>query len=165
MSQKPGTYHYQQKTTTTRTVSIPSQNKYTTTSKTVTTTKTTGGSKPKIDLNTLNHSLNVQLYKCNKCGKFKYNMTQNQTTTESGSWSRKTDITEINKRVSQSVDKSFEKYSKYNKAAQEICKCGMIKAKCICNKKGRSTSVTTTTTKRSANVQGKVDLTPKVKVN
>ena len=63
------------------------------------------------------------------------------------------------------VDKSYEKYAKYNVAAKTLCVvCGNEKMKCTC-KKNRSTSVSITLNKRSDNMTGKMDLTPKVKVD
>ena len=152
--QKSGTYHYQKITTTSKTVTVPQQNKYTNQSRTVTTSNIrTTTIKPKITVTEINNK-NAQFSRCNKCGKLKYSLNQKQIINETGGWSRKTDIT----------TKSVNKYDKYNKAAQTKCVCGKIKAQCICGKGHRSTSVTTTVTKRSVNA-GNVDLTPKVKVN
>ena len=63
------------------------------------------------------------------------------------------------------VDKSYEKYEEYNVAAKTLCVvCGNEKMKCTC-KKNRSASISTTLSKRSDNMTGKMDLTPKVKVD
>ena len=102
----------------------------------------------KIDLEFLKRQ-NVEFYRCNKCGKLKYRINQKQTTYETGTWSKKTDYA--------------EKYSRYNQASQTLCKCGKVKTKCICNKKNRSFS--TTTTKRSAYIEGQADPTPTIQVH
>ena len=92
-----------------------------------------------------------EFYKCNKCGKYKYRLGAKKTINETGTMTRKT--------------VSLEKYDKYNTASKTICSvCGNPKMKCKC-KKDRSTSMTTTLPKRSSNLTGKIDLTPKVKVN
>ena len=152
--QKPS-YQNQKITTTSKTVKVPQQNRITTQSRTVTTTNTRiTEKKPKITVTEVN-SKSVQYAKCNKCGKLKYALNQKQIINETGGWSRKTDIT----------TNSVSKYDKYNQAAKVKCGvCGKIKAQCICGKDRRSTSVTTTVTKRSANA-GKIDLTPKFKIN
>ena len=106
------------------------------------------GGEGKIDMTFLK-SKNVEFYRCNRCGKLKYRINEKQTSHECGTWSKKTDFA--------------EKYSKYNKASQTLCKCGKVKTKCICNKKNRSFSVTTT--KRSANILGQADPTPTIQVH
>ena len=153
MSQRSGQYQYQKVTTTTTTrirnnpVNISSSQEV---------------KKGKIDLNMLKNK-NVEFYKCNKCGKLKFRLDGKQITHETGSVSRKTEITEKSKTTR--VDKSFEKYAKYNVAAKTKCTvCGNEKMKCKCNK-NRSTSVSTTLNKRSDNMSGPMDLTPKVKVD
>ena len=151
MSQRSGQYQYQKVTTTTTTrirnnpVNVSSSQEV---------------KKGKIDLNMLKNK-NVEFYKCNKCGKLKFRLDGKQTTHETGSVSRKTEITEKSKTTR--VDKSFEKYAKYNVAAKTKCTvCGNEKMKCTC-KKNKRTSVSTTVAKRSS-IVGNIDLTPKVKV-
>ena len=113
----------------------------------------------KIDMAIRNHK-NVEFFKCNRCGKLKYKIDEKQTTYESGSMTRKTDITEKT-RTTKIID---EKYSKYNMAAKTICPvCKNPKMKCSC-KKQRSVSVSTIGIRRSENA-GNIDLTPKVKIN
>ena len=141
MSQRRGGQYQYQKitTTTTRTVTNNPINK----------TFPQAGQKGKIDVTVLKNK-NVQFFKCNKCGKLKYKLDEKQTTYESGSMTRKTDI--------------IEKYSKYNVAAKTICPvCRNPKTKCSC-KKQRSISVSTVGIRRSQNA-GQIDLTPKVKIN
>ena len=157
MNRKNPSYQYQKITTTSKTVKLPQQNRITTQSRTVTTKTTTNSriteTKPKITVTELN-SKNVQYARCNKCGKLKYSLNQKEIINETGGWSRKTDIT-----------KSVSKYDKYNQAAKTKCSvCGKIKTQCICGKDRKSTSVTTTVAKRSVNA-GKIDLTPKFKIN
>ena len=157
MNRKNPSYQYQKITTTSKTVKVPQQNRITTQSRTVTTKTTTNSriteTKPKITVTELN-SKNVQYARCNKCGKLKYSLNQKEIINETGGWSRKTDIT-----------KSVSKYDKYNQAAKTKCSvCGKIKTQCICGKDRKSTSVTTTVAKRSVNA-GKIDLTPKFKIN
>ena len=157
MNRKNPSYQYQKITTTSKTVKVPYQNRITTQSRTVTTKTTTNSriteTKPKITVTELN-SKNVQYARCNKCGKLKYSLNQKEIINETGGWSRKTDIT-----------KSVSKYDKYNQAAKTKCSvCGKIKTQCICGKDRKSTSVTTTVAKRSVNA-GKIDLTPKFKIN
>ena len=151
MSQRSGQYQYQKVTTTTTTrirnnpVNVSSSQEV---------------KKGKIDLNMLKNK-NVEFYKCNKCGKLKFRLDGKQTTHETGSVSRKTEITEKSRTTR--VDKSFEKYAKYNVAAKTKCTvCGNEKMKCTC-KKNKRTSVSTTVAKRSS-IVGNIDLTPKVKV-
>ena len=148
MNQKSGTYQYK-KITTTTTTRIVSNNPI---------NKTNAGEsqKGKIDMNILKNE-NVEFYKCNKCGKFKYRIGAKKITHETGSFTRKTELTEIEKR-------SLEKYAKYNMASKTACPvCGNPRTKCVC-KKNRSTSVSTVLNKRSAQ-GGPVDLTPKFKID
>ena len=154
MRQKPDQYQYQKITTTTTTRTVRNNP--------VNISSSTEVKKGKIDLNMLKNK-NVEFYKCNKCGKLKFRLDVKQTTHETGSVSRKTEITEKSRTTI--VDKSYEKYAKYNVAAKTICSvCGNEKMKCKCNK-NRSTSVSTTLNKRSDNMSGPMDLTPKVKVD
>ena len=148
MNQKSGTYQYKKitTTTTTRTVSNNPINK----------ANAGESQKGKIDMNILKNE-NVEFYKCNKCGKFKYRIGAKKITHETGSFTRKTELTEIEKR-------SLEKYAKYNMASKTACPvCGNPRTKCVC-KKNRSTSVSTVLNKRSAQ-GGPVDLTPKFKID
>ena len=152
MNRKNPSYQYQKITTASKTVKVPQQNKITTQSRTVTTTTSRiTETKPKITVTELKSK---SVPRCNKCGKLKYSLNQKQIINETGGWSRKTDNT----------TKSVSKYDKYNQASKVKCICGKIKAQCICGKDRRSTSVTTTVTKRSVNA-GKIDLTPKFKIN
>ena len=155
MSRKPGNYQYQKITTTTRTVTLPNQNKYSEERKTISTSNSRGGSRTKVDLNTLNKSENVQFFKCNRCGKLKYNINEKQTSLETGSWSKRSEMTEINRKT--------RSYEKYGTATNPKCTCGKDHSNCICGK--GQYSVTTTVTKRSDNVKGQIDLTPKLKIN
>ena len=157
MSRKPGNYQYQKITTTTRTISLPNQNKYSEERKTITTTNSLGGQRAKVDLNTLNKSENVQFFKCNKCGKLKYNINKTKTSLESGSWSKRNEITEINRKT-----KSLEKYGIISKSNSK-CTCGKDHSNCICGKGEHS--VTKIATRRSDNVKGQIDLTPKLTIS
>ena len=170
MSQNRYQYQYQHQkiSNTLKNVSRPTQFNYSVKTNQVIPINTTGGFKGKIDIEFLK-SKNVEFYRCPKCGKLKYRINEKQTTSEAGSWSKKSNFSQVEKTTkmrSITEDKKYEKYSKYNKASQTICKCGKVKTKCICKKKDKSNSVTTTTTtKRSSNVTRKVDLTPKIKVH
>ena len=147
MSRKPGNYQYQKITTTTRTVTLPNKNKYSEERKTISTTNSLGGSRAKVDLNTLNKSENIQFFKCNRCGKLKYNINEKQTSLETGSWSKRSEMTEINRKT--------RSYEKYGTATNPKCTCGKDHSNCICGK--GQYSLTTTVTKRSDNVKGQID--------
>ena len=141
---------------------------YTLKTKTVTVSNPSKGTKREKIEAAYRNNKDVDFFKCNKCGKLKYSIHEKHMTKEGGSWSRRTDITEVSRTAkvrSVTEDKRFGKYAKYNQASQTVCKCGKIKTKCICNKKDRNISVTSTSKKRSDYMTGEIDLTPKVKIN
>ena len=183
MKQKSGQYQYKQITTTVKNVTLSNEPKIQRTINTVNTTQsqqrtnnTTGGYNPhfkgKINLSILK-KMNVQWSICPKCGKMRYKIEGGKYVHGTGEELLE-DITKIKKITketktvektrSTTVDKKYEKYNKYNKAAHAKCICGKEKQNCICDKKNRGLSVTTTGTKRSDFVKGKVDLTPKIKL-
>ena len=168
MSKRSTRYQYQTTTKTIQSQITAPRIDYTQKTKTVTVSNPSKGTKREKIEAAYRNNKDVDFFKCNKCGKLKYSIHEKHTTKEGGSWSRRTDITEVSRTAkvrSFTEDKRFEKYAKYNQASQTLCKCGKIKTKCICNKKDRNISVTSTSKKRSDYMTGEIDLTPKVKIN
>ena len=61
------------------------------------------------------------------------------------------------------INRKTRSYEKYGTTTNPKCTCGKDHSNCICGK--GQYSVTTTVTKRSDNVKGQIDLTPKLKIN
>ena len=168
MSKRSTRYQYQTTTRTIQSQVTAPRIDYTLKTKTVTVSNPSKGTKREKIEAAYRNNKDVDFFKCNKCGKLKYSIHEKHMIKEGGSWSRRTDITEVSRTAkvrSVTEDKRFGKYAKYNQASQTVCKCGKIKTKCICNKKDRNISVTSTSKKRSDYMTGEIDLTPKVKIN
>ena len=115
MSKSSTRYQYQTTTKTIQSQITAPRIDYTQKTKTVTVSNPSKGTKREKIEAAYRNNKDVDFFKCNKCGKLKYSIHEKHTTKEGGSWSRRTDITEVSRTAkvrSFTEDKKFEKYAK-----------------------------------------------------